>query len=74
MFTAGRVLLLDNCRKPKDFGWPGFSRVNLGKQDKGQNASFAAFFKSVEAVRPAILPDEIFEVARVTNEVANLLR
>jgi predicted dehydrogenase len=74
VFAAGRVLQLDNFRKLKDFGWPGFSSVNLWKQDKGQNACAAAFLKAVQAGTPAILPDDIFEVARVTIEVANLLR
>lgn len=74
VFAAGRVLQLDNFRKLKGYGWPGFSKMNLWKQDKGQNACAAAFLQAVQAGTPAIPPDEIFEVARVTIEVANLLR
>jgi predicted dehydrogenase/threonine dehydrogenase-like Zn-dependent dehydrogenase len=74
VFAAGRVLQLDNFRKLKGFGWPGFSKMNLWKQDKGQNACAAAFLQAVEKGVPAIPPDEIFEVARVTIEVAELLR
>lgn len=74
VFAAGRVLQLDNFRKLKGYGWPGFSKMNLWKQDKGQNACAAAFLQALEQGRPAIAPDEIFEVARVTIEVANLLR
>lgn len=47
--------------------------MNLWKQDKGQNACAAAFLQAVEKGAPAIPADEIFEVARVTIEVAQLL-
>jgi predicted dehydrogenase/threonine dehydrogenase-like Zn-dependent dehydrogenase len=74
VFAAGRVLQLDNFRKLKGYGWPGFSKMNLWKQDKGQNACAAAFLQAVEKGVPAIPAHEIFEVARVTIEVAELLR
>lgn len=74
VFAAGRVLQLDNFRKLKGFGWPGFSKMNLWKQDKGQSACAAAFLSAIQSGRSAIPPDEIFEVARVTIEVAELLR
>jgi predicted dehydrogenase/threonine dehydrogenase-like Zn-dependent dehydrogenase len=74
VFTSGRVLQLDNFRKLKGYGWPGFSKLNLWKQDKGQNACAAAFLKALDSGVPAISPEEIFEVARITLEVATLLR
>ena len=74
MFAAGRVLQLDNFRKLKGYGWPGFSKLNLWKQDKGQNVCAAAFLQAIGKGVPAIPVDEIFEVARVTIEVAGLLR
>ncbi len=74
VFTAGRVLQLDNFRKLKGFGWSGFSKLNLWKQDKGQKACAAAYLKAIETGTPAIPADEIFEVARVTIEVSELLR
>jgi len=74
VFAAGRVLQLDNFRKLKGFGCPGFKNMNLWKQDKGQNACAAAFLSAIQNGRPAIPPDEVFEVARVTIEVAELLR
>ena len=74
VFAAGRVLQLDNFRKLKGYGWPGFSKLNLWKQDKGQNACAAAFLKGIEQGTPAIPANEIFEVARTTIEVAELLR
>lgn len=74
VFTAGRVLQLDNFRKLKGYGWPGFSKMNLWRQDKGQKACAAAFLKALDSGTPAIATDEIFEVARVTLDVVALLR
>lgn len=74
VFSAGRVLQLDNFRKLKGYGWPGFGKLNLWKQDKGQKACAEAFLRAVETGVPAISPEEIFEVARVTIEAAEQLR
>lgn len=75
VFATGRVLQLDNFRKLRAYGWPGFSKMNLWRQDKGQKACAAAFLASVEkgTVTP-IPPLEIFEVARVSIEAAEQLR
>ena len=74
VFAAGRVLQLDNFRKLSGYGWPSFNKMNLWKQNKGQNACAAAFLQALEKGVPAIAPDEVFEVARVSIEVAELLR
>lgn len=74
VFVGGKVLQLDNFRKFKGYGWPGFSKMNLWRQDKGQTACAAAFLRAIEDGVPAIPTEEIFEVAQVTIEVANLLR
>jgi predicted dehydrogenase/threonine dehydrogenase-like Zn-dependent dehydrogenase len=74
VFAAGRVLQLDNFRKLKGYGWPGFSKMNLWRQDKGQNACAATFLQAVDKGVPAIAPEEVFEVARVSIQVAELLR
>jgi len=74
VFASGGVLQLDNFRKLKGFGWKGFNKMNLLKQDKGQKACTAAFIESIKTGKPAIPPAEIFEVARVSIEVAKLLR
>lgn len=75
VFTAGRVLQLDNFRKLKAFGWPGFNKMNLWRQDKGQDACAAVFVDSIRDGKEAPIPaDEIFEVAKVTIQVAEILR
>jgi predicted dehydrogenase/threonine dehydrogenase-like Zn-dependent dehydrogenase len=75
VFVAGRVLQLDNFRKLKAYSWPGFNRMNLWRQDKGQKACAAAFLVAIETgTSTPIPPAEIFEVARVSIEVAEQLR
>jgi predicted dehydrogenase/threonine dehydrogenase-like Zn-dependent dehydrogenase len=72
VFAAGRILQLDNFRKLKGFDWPGFSKMNLWRQDKGQKACAAAFLKAVEQGGSApIVPEEIIEVSRVAIELAH---
>ena len=75
VFCAGRILQLDNFRKLNVFGWPGVRNNRLWRQDKGQLACADAFVKAIRegGVAP-ISRDEIFEVSRVTIEVAEQLR
>ena len=74
VFAAGGVLQLDNFRKLKGFGWKGFRKMNLWKQDKGQTACAAAFLEGIQAGKPAIPAEEVFEVARVSIQAAEQLR
>ncbi len=70
VFAAGRVLALDNFRALRGYGWPGFSKMNLWRQDKGQNACAAAFVRAARGEAPPPIPvEELFEVARVTIEL-----
>ncbi len=71
VFCAGRVLQLDNYRSLRGYGWPGFSRMHLWRQDKGQRACAAAFISAVRVGGPSPIPfEELVEVARVSLEVA----
>jgi len=71
VFCAGRVLQLDNFRKLRGWGWKGFSRMNLWRQDKGQAACAKAFVQAVKAGGPSPIPlDEVLEVSRVSIEVS----
>lgn len=75
IFTAGRVLQLDNFRKLTGYGWPGFKRMNLWKQDKGQQDCCKAFLENIEKGQQPLIPlEEILEVSRVTIEAALLLQ
>lgn len=71
VFAEGRVLQLDNYRKLTGFGWPGFKKLNLWRQDKGQKACAAAFVQALEQGGVSPIPiDELFEVSRVSIELA----
>jgi predicted dehydrogenase/NADPH:quinone reductase-like Zn-dependent oxidoreductase len=70
IFVQGRILHLDNFRKLRGFGWPGFDRMNLWRQDKGQRACAAAFLQAARDGSAPIPFDEIIEVARVSIELA----
>lgn len=75
VFAAGRVLQLDNYRKLTGFGWPGFAKMNLWRQDKGQKACAAAFVQAVANGVNAPIPfGEITEVARISIEIAEAAR
>jgi hypothetical protein len=75
VFAAGRVLQLDNFRKLTGFGWPGFAKMNLWRQDKGQKACAAAFVQAVRTGGPSPIPlDELLEVGRVSIEIEESLR
>jgi predicted dehydrogenase/threonine dehydrogenase-like Zn-dependent dehydrogenase len=75
VFAGGRILQLDNYRKLKGFGWPGFRTMNLWRQDKGQKACAAAFVQALEQGGTAPIPFEVLmEVSRVTIEIAEALR
>ena len=75
VFAAGRVLQLDNFRRLTGFGWPGFSKMNLWRQDKGQTACAQAFIDAVRRGSPSPIPlDELIEVGRVSIEIEEALR
>lgn len=75
VFAAGRTLQLDNFLKLRGFNWPDFKKHDLWRQDKGQTNCATAFVEAVEAGRvPPIPAEELFEVAQVTIDVAEILR
>jgi len=75
VFCDNAVLQLDNFRKLRGFGWKGFNKMNLWSQDKGQKNCVDAFMESVREGRENPIPqDEIFEVARVSVDIADMLR
>lgn len=75
VFTAGRVLQLDNFLKLKGWGWKGFSKKTLWRQDKGAEAIVSAFLSAVQkATMPPIAQAEIMEATRVSIELAQGVR
>ena len=75
VFCDNAVLQLDNFRKLRGFGWKGFNKMNLWSQDKGQANCVNAFMESVREGGGNPIPQvEIFEVARVSVDLAEILR
>ena len=75
VFAQGRVLQLDNYRRLTGFGWPGFKKMNLWSQDKGQKACAAAFVQAVASGGASPIPfEELIEVGRTTIVAADLAR
>jgi predicted dehydrogenase len=75
VFAGGRILQLDNFRRLTGYGWPGFSKMTLWRQDKGQKACAAAFVRAVQHGGPSPIPlAEVMEVTRASIDVAEALR
>ena len=75
VFCDNAVLQLDNFRRLTGFGWRGFSKMNLWSQDKGQANCVNAFMNAVKDGSQCPIPqDEIFEIARVSVDIAEMLR
>jgi predicted dehydrogenase/threonine dehydrogenase-like Zn-dependent dehydrogenase len=65
IFCGGGVLQLDNFRQLRGIDWPGFTRQNLFRQDKGHAAELATLVAAVRDGRPSPIPwPELVEVSR----------
>lgn len=74
VFCAGRVLQLDNFRKLRGWGWKGFHRMNLWRQDKGVSDCVRAFYEAVHTGSSQPIPvEEIVEVSRVSIQLQKAL-
>ena len=72
VFASGKTIQLDNFIKMKAFGWPGFSKMNLWRQDKGQSALVGAFVSAVAKGSESPIPvEEIFEVMDICLDMAS---
>jgi predicted dehydrogenase/threonine dehydrogenase-like Zn-dependent dehydrogenase len=75
VFCDNAVLQLDNFRKLTGYGWRNFNKMNLWSQDKGQAGCCKAFMDAVLQGGSSPIPqEEIFEVARISVDIAEMLR
>ncbi len=75
VFCGDGVLQMDNYRILKGFGWDGFSKLKLWKQDKGQAHCAKQFIQAIRTGEKTPIPyDEIMEVSRVSIEITESLR
>jgi len=73
VFAGSRVLVLDNFRTLRGYGWPRFRKMKLWQQNKGAVEMAAAFVGAIRAGTPSPIPfDELIEVTRTTLEAASL--
>jgi predicted dehydrogenase/threonine dehydrogenase-like Zn-dependent dehydrogenase len=65
VFADGKILELDNWRRLCGFGWRGFKRLNLWRQDKGNVACVQAWLAAIKKNAESPVPfEEIIEVSR----------
>lgn len=75
VFCGGQILQLDNFRTLRGFAWPGFTKLNLWRQDKGNAACAAAFVEAVRKGVPSPIPfEELGEVTEVSFQIAEAAR
>ena len=75
VFCGGAVLQMDNYRMLRGYGWHGFKKMKLFKQDKGQKACAKAFLCAIRKGNPSPIPyDEVMESSKISIKVAETLR
>lgn len=71
VFSQGRILELDNFRMLRGYGWAGFRKMRLGRQDKGHRAQFQAMANRVAHGGEPLVPfAEIEEVTLASFQAA----
>lgn len=71
IFAEGGILQLDNYKILKGFDWPGFKKMSLWSQDKGQKACVKTFVDTVLKENVSPIPiEEIFEVSKISIKLA----
>jgi predicted dehydrogenase len=74
VFCRGAIISLDNFRRMTGYGWPGFRKLNLRRQEKGNKACVAAFVNAIEHGFLSPIPfDEIVEATRATFDAVDRL-
>ena len=72
IFTAGKILEMDNYKKLKGYGWDSFNVMRTFKQDKGNALCVSEFVKSIREGGLSPIPfDEIMEVNRISIDLQN---
>ncbi len=67
VFSEGRILALDNFKVLRGYNWPGFSKKQLWRQDKGHNAEITTFVEQIANGGELLIPwEELQEVTLAT--------
>ena len=72
VFSAGKILEMNNYKKLRGFGWENFSSMRSMRQNKGNNLCVSKFVKSIKEGQPSPIPfDEIIEVSGISINLQN---
>jgi len=72
IFTAGKILEMNNYKKLKGYGWDSFSVMRSFSQDKGNKNCVSDFVKSIKEGEASPIPfNEIIQVNRISIELQN---
>ena len=72
VFAANRILQLNNFKTLRGYGWKGFKKMKLWRQDKGHNNEIKLFVDAVANGKASPIPFE--EIVEVTGETIGLTR
>jgi predicted dehydrogenase/threonine dehydrogenase-like Zn-dependent dehydrogenase len=74
VFCGNRILQLDNFITLRGFGWPGFRKMVLRRQDKGNQACIKEFIETILNGASSPIPiDEIMEVTQASFNVVEAI-
>ena len=67
VFVEGKILELDNWQRLRGYGWKGFDKLNLWRQDKGNASCVSSWLTAVRNNTEYPIPfAEVMEVSRWT--------
>jgi predicted dehydrogenase/threonine dehydrogenase-like Zn-dependent dehydrogenase len=70
VFSEGRVVVIENWRRLRSFGWKGVPRMSIGL-NKGHKAEIVSFINSVAQGGPPVIPFAELELVTRTCFAAN---
>jgi len=73
IFCGGKVLQLNNFKVLYGFGWKGFKKMKLWRQDKGHRNEIRSFMDSVSHGYPSPIPfEELMEVTKSSLDLGSI--
>lgn len=66
IYCNGKILILDNFKKLRGYGYPSFRKFNLWSQDKGHGNEMRCFFDSLQSGKPCISFLEMYQVTKAS--------
>ena len=71
VFAGQKILQLDNFKVLRGYGWKGFKKMKLWRQDKGHETEIRSFIDAITKGKPSPIPfDEIVEVTKVALDLS----